>query len=79
MDIALRAKYEEVREQYDRQLKDLQEPRASEVGVARLRKIAVSRQGRVLMTTIQQKLWADSVEVPICNCAVGSAWRRSAY
>jgi len=64
LENALFAKPEDVREQYQRQLKDLQEAYGEAMLEPRARKKSVPvGQGRGLMVTIQQGLKADGITV----------------
>jgi transposase-like protein len=75
MENALRAKPEDVREQYERQLKDLQEA----YGEAML-ELRAAGQGRGLMLTIQQGLREDGFEVSMVTlCRWFGVTRRSVY
>lgn len=81
LENALRAKPEDVRDQYERQLKDLQEAYGEAMLELRARKIAVPvGQGRVVIDTIRQGLKDDGFEVSISKlCAWFGVARRSLY
>jgi len=67
MESALRAKPEDVREQYERQLKDLQEAYGEAMLEIRARKNAglPAGKGRELMRSVQQGLKDEGVAVPM--------------
>ncbi len=67
MENALRAKPEDVREQYERQLKDLQEAYGEAMLEIRARKKAgvPAGKGRELMLSVQQGLKDEGVSVPM--------------
>lgn len=70
MENALRAKPEDVREQYERQLKDLQEAYGEAMLEIRARKKLVpAGKGRELMLSVQQGLKDKGVAVPVTNYA----------
>lgn len=78
---ALRAKSEDVREQYERQLKDLQEAYSDAMLEKRARKNGLpAAQGRELMLSIQQGLKDEGFLVTMAKlCQWFGVARRSVY
>lgn len=82
MESALRAKPEDVREQYERQLKDLREACGEAMLEIHARKKAgvPARKGRELMLSVQQGLKDEGVTVPMTKlCQWFGVARRTAY
>jgi len=82
MENALRAKPEDIREQYERQLKDLQEAYGEAMLELRARKkFAVpAGQGRTMIEVIRQGLKEEGFEVPMTKlCRLSGVARRGVY
>jgi len=81
MENALRAKPEDVREQYERQLNDLQEAYGEAMREIRREKVGVpAGKGRELMRSVQQGLKAEGIAVPMTKlCRWFGVARRTTY
>lgn len=81
MENALRAKPEDIREQYERQLRDLQKPMEKPCWSSEREEIPVPvGQGRAMIEAIRQGLKADGFEVSISKlCSWFGVARRSFY